>query len=270
MSETEHNAQKGSPSTIAAVRSRVTLLDIQVDLIDRLTLLRHIRHACLQRLSLQIATISVHFMTLARCNHRFRDVINHSDISLADGRLVLWATWISGRPAPEQISGHDLFRDAVALAQRFGFRIYLLGGRPRVVQELLQRLQRDFPGLAVDGTDGGTFSDDGRNPKNEDLLNRISAFDPQLIFVALGAPKQELWIADNLARLRGCVAIGVGGVFDTQAGYLPRAPRWMQVVGLESAFQLLIAPRRYARRFLIEDPPTFGRMVAHAFRQRFS
>ena len=107
-----------SPEAVAAPKDRVTLLDIQVDRIDRLTLLERIRHACYQRLSLQIATISVHFVTLARFNYRFRDVINHSDISLADGRLVLWATWIAGRPAPEQITGHDLFQDAIALAHR--------------------------------------------------------------------------------------------------------------------------------------------------------
>ena len=181
-------------------------------------------------------------MTLARFNYRFRDVINHSDISLADGRLVLWATWIAGRPAPEQITGHDLFQDAIALAHQCRFRVYLLGGRPGVVQELLQRLRRAFPGLAVDGTDGGAFSEMATTPRTKtSQTNRF--LRSRLIFVALGARNKISGLPTTLLASMA-VAVGVGGVStrrpDIFCGLLVDAGRFR--VG----FQLLVAPKRYA------------------------
>jgi len=251
-----------------ATPDRVKLLELELDRIDLVGVMQRIQHACQHRLPLQIATVSVHFFSLARRDHGFRDAINRSDISVVDGRLLLWATWLAACPAPEQITGHDIFRESIALAHAHRFKVYLLGGQYGVADELACLLQKNLPGLQVGSDSGGRFSVKGQNEHNDDLVERIRSFDPHLIFVALGAPKQDLWIANNLSRLSGCVAVGVGGVFDTQTGSLPRAPRWMQVAGFESAFQLLVAPRRYGRRYLIEDPPTLGRILALALRRR--
>jgi N-acetylglucosaminyldiphosphoundecaprenol N-acetyl-beta-D-mannosaminyltransferase len=253
----------------AKLLPRVTLLDVQVDRIDRIAMMQRVAHACSNRLPLHIATVSVHFVTLARRNSRFRDAINRSDISVADGRLLLWATRLAGRSAPEQITGHEIFRDGVTLAHQCRYRVYLLGGGPGVAKDLAGRLRGVLPGLAVQGSDGGMFSSEGHNSENHPLLEQIKVFDPHLIFIALGAPKQDLWIVNNQRHLSRSVVVGVGSVFDTETNRLPRAPKWMQIVGLESVFQLLIAPRRYARRYLLEDPPTFMRMLAQAIRQRF-
>jgi N-acetylglucosaminyldiphosphoundecaprenol N-acetyl-beta-D-mannosaminyltransferase len=179
-----------------------------------------------------------------------------------------WATGLAGQLAPEQITGHDIFRIGVALAHRYQFRVFLLGAEFGTAKRIARRLKEERPGLEIDGTDGGKFTSDGQNANNEVLLEQIRSFDPHLIFVALGAPKQELWIADNLAKLAPCVLVGVGSVFDTQAGILPSVPRWIYGAGLGSLFQLLIAPRRYARRYLIEDPPTFGRALGQALKHR--
>ena len=248
---------------------RVRALDLWIDRLPRHEIMRRIDSACRSREPLQIATVSVHFVTLARHDAHFRRTINRSNLSVADGRLLLWMTQLSGRGASEQITGHDLLNDCLALAAKRGYRVFLLGASPGVAHQLAHALRSRYPGIEVEGHDGGTFERDGSNPNQSAIVQQIRAFEPHLLFVALGAPAQEQWIASHVSQIGG-VAIGVGGVFDTQVGRLTRAPRWMQVAGLESLFQLIVAPRRYARRYLVEDPPTLIRLIVDALIQRVS
>ncbi len=257
----------GAPAAPPAA-SRIRLLGVPVDVVTRDHLWQRIDRACHGRTSLHIATTSVHFVSLARRRPDFAAVLaGDCELSLADGRLLQWVTRLCGPDAPEQITGHDVFAYVIERAAVEGWRVFLLGGSPGRAHELAQRLRALHPALTVDATDGGRFDDTGRH-QDPGLIDVIRRFDPQVLFVALGAPKQELWIARHRAQLAPCVMVGVGGVFDTAVGRLPRAPRWMQRAGLESMFQLLVAPRRYARRYLIEDPPTLARLVAAAIRDR--
>ena len=143
----------------------------------------------------------------------------------------------------------------------------LLGGAPGVADQVALALRARHPGLEVKAVHGGRFSDDG-DTDDPALAAEVRQFKPHLSFVALGAPKQEMWIARNLRELQLGTAVGVGGVFDTLAGRLPRAPRWLQIAGLESLFQLVVEPRRYWRRYLLEDPPTLVRLVCELVARR--
>jgi N-acetylglucosaminyldiphosphoundecaprenol N-acetyl-beta-D-mannosaminyltransferase len=251
-----------------SARSRVRVGDVEVDRAGLAEVMALIEHACASRSPLHVVTANIGFVTLARRHPAFREAVGTAGCVVADGRLLLWVTRLLGEPAPEQITGHDLVREGIALAHARSLRILLLGGMPGVAAELAQRLRDKHPGLRVTSEQAGRFSADGIGEDDEALAQRIRAQAPDLMFVALGAPKQELWIARHLRSTGVSVAIGVGGVLDTLTGRLPRAPRWMQVAGLESVFQLAIAPRRYARRYLLDDPPTLARVAWEALRRR--
>jgi N-acetylglucosaminyldiphosphoundecaprenol N-acetyl-beta-D-mannosaminyltransferase len=180
----------------------------------------------------------------------------------------LWITRIQREPVTEQITGHDLFRECVALAAARKYGIFLLGGAPGVAHKVADQLVRDHPGLRVVGTHHGNFSPDGLAERQDELIAQIREFHPEFLFVALGAPKQDYWIAHHLEELQVPVAVGVGYVFDVVCGRIPRAPKWMQVTGLESVFQLFLAPGRYARRYLLDDPPTLAIICWDILRKR--
>lgn len=251
-----------------AARRRVDLDGILLDPMDLPEVMAELEQACATRAPLQIMTVNVNTLTLAHKKPFFPQVMRDAGIALVDGRLLLWILRLAGEVAPRQVTGHDLMRACIPLAVERGWRIFLLGGAPGVAESLAAKLTAENPGLCVEGTDGGRFTETGGNDDNDALIARLRAFGPHLLFVALGNPKQDAWIGRNLEAVGGAVAMGVGGVFDTLTGSLPRAPRWMQVAGLESLFQLCIHPGRYWRRYLIEDPPTLWRLLRLALRQR--
>jgi len=261
-------ASLGGSSGNAEAPRRVCLGGIRVDAVDLHEAMARIEQACGAKTPMQVVTLNIDFITLAGRIPAFRHVIDDSALVVADGRLLLWVSHLLGQPLPQQITGHDLMRECTALARARSLRMFLLGGSPGIADALARRLEADHSGLRAQGEDGGAFTTDGDNDGNAALVGRIRAFGPDLLFVALGAPKQEMWIARNLQATGASVAIGLGGVFDTLSGRLPRAPRWMQVMGMESLFQLAIAPRRYARRYLIDDPPTLARVAWRALIER--
>ena len=235
---------------------------LRLDAIGLHEVLARVERACDTRSPLHVVTVNVGHLSLARGDDALRRAINAAGLAIVDGRLLLWLARLRGTPSPEQVTGHDLVREGLALAARRGWRVFLLGGAPGVAASLARTLERERPGLRAEGAEGGRFTDDGRCDGDAEILARIRAFAPHLLFVALGAPKQELWLARNLQASGALVGAGVGGVFDTLAGTLGRAPRWMQVAGLESPYQLAVAPRRFARRYLLRDPPTLLRVAA--------
>lgn len=250
------------------MRPQTDVLGLRVDRIGLAGTLERIADACTTGEALQIVTVNLNFVTIARRDPAFLRAVNSAGLAVADGRILLWITQALGEPVPEQVTGHDLVRECIPVARQCGWKVFLLGGPPGVAEEVAQGLRCKHPGLQIDATDGGRFAADGQAEQPAELVARIRKFAPQLLFVALGAPKQDLWIARHLAELGVPVAVGVGGVFDTLSGRLPRAPRWMQVAGLESLFQLLIEPRRYARRYLLDDPPTLLRAAWSVFTRR--
>lgn len=217
---------------------------------------------------LQIVTLNVNFLTLTRRHSDLASVLNSAGLVVADGRILLWLLRLLGLRPPDQITGHDLFHLAVENASREGTGVFLLGGAEGVAEGLAQRLQKRFPNGRFFGTHHGEFDLYGNTSGNSELITQIRSFDPTYLFVALGCPKQERWIAANLNAVGVPIAVGVGCVFDVANGRLPRAPKWVQRAGLESGFQILVAPRRYARRYIFNDPPTVVAALREIWRRR--
>lgn len=194
----------------------------------------------------QIITVNSEFVWAARKNTTFRETINQAALVVADGMGIVWASRILCLPFPERVAGSDLLPLLAERCAERGYRLFLLGAAPGVAEKAASRLQESVPCLQIAGIYAGSPAPD----EAEYILGQIRAAQPDVLAVAYGAPKQDLWIrqhAEALGQAGVGVALGVGGTFDFIAGRVPRAPRWIQRIGLEWAFRVLCQPRRIWR-----------------------
>ena len=191
----------------------------------------------------QIITVNPEFVWEARKNTTFRAAINQAALVLPDGMGIIWASRILGQPFPERVTGTDLLPRLAERSARRGYRLFLLGAAPGVAEHTARLLQQRFPGLQIADVYAGSPAD----ADADEVLRRIRAARPDVVTVAYGAPRQDLWIRQHAQALGAAgvgVAVGVGGAYDFIAGRVARAPRWMQRAGLEWLFRLLRQPRR--------------------------
>ena len=193
-----------------------------------------------------------HIVTLER-NPKFRDVYTRASLSFADGVPVLWASWLLRPVLPEKLSGSDMILPVARLAGREGWRVYLLGGSPGAAKIAAERL-REQCGTNIVGIDDGMIRIGDKSPEQRAIVERIRDARPDLVLVALGAPKQEFWIDENADEIGPAVCLGVGASLDFVAGTMKRSPRWMSKIGLEWMYRLGQEPKRLWRRYLIDDP----------------
>jgi N-acetylglucosaminyldiphosphoundecaprenol N-acetyl-beta-D-mannosaminyltransferase len=212
-----------------------------------------------------VFTPNVDHIVQAEHDTAFREAYGRTTLSLVDGTPVLWAARLLGTPLPEKLSGSDMFDPLIERAAREGFRVVLLGGGTGVAEKAAENLRQRLPALQIVDTLaprlGLTATDEERA-----CVERLVQAKADLIFVCLGAPKQELFSDRNRQVLAPAVLIGFGAAVDFAAGTIPRAPGWMSRAGLEWAFRLGREPRRLAARYLLRDPEFF-KIVA---RQRLS
>jgi N-acetylglucosaminyldiphosphoundecaprenol N-acetyl-beta-D-mannosaminyltransferase len=194
----------------------------------------------------QVATVNPEFVMSAQKDPEFSKVLESADLCLADGTGVVWAARRQGCELSGPVPGVDLIPPLAALCTRRGFRLFLLGASPGVAAELAARLRTEHPGLEVAAHSGSPdpYSD-------EETLRLIHEHRAQVLLVAFGAPKQDLWIARQGDRLAVSVAIGVGGAFDYLTGRVPRAPVWMRGAGLEWLHRLANQPWRIRRMVVL-------------------
>lgn len=176
---------------------------------------------------------------------------------LVDGTPVVWMSRILGKPLKQKLSGSDLVPMLSEWAARKGYSIYLFGGPKGAAEESGQKLQQEFPGLRVAGTQCPAWGFHLDPAANADAVAHVRAAAPDICFVGLGAPKQERWMVENMEACGVPVMLGIGGSFDFVSGRIRRAPYWMQQYGLEWFWRLCQEPKRLWRRYLLEDPYIF-------------
>lgn len=204
-----------------------------------------------------VATVNPEFVMRAHDDQEFARVLEAADLCLADGSGVVWAARRQGCALARAVTGVDLIPPLAALCARRRFRLFLLGAAPGVADELAARLRDQHPELHVAAHSGSP------DPISDaETIERIDAERPQVLLVAYGAPKQELWIDRVGKRLDGAsVAMGVGGAFDFLTGRVPRAPLWMRRVGMEWLFRLVNQPWRIRRMAVL---PAYALKVLRA------
>ena len=163
---------------------------------------------------------------------------------------LVWLSRLSGGSPVGRVYGPDLMLAVCERSVGRGYRHFLYGGGPSVAEKLASQLQNRFPGLGIVGAYSPPFRPLTQR-EDQEIVERINAAQPDFVWVGLGAPKQEHWMADHLVKLNATVLIGVGAAFDFHSGVKVQAPYWMQRSGLEWFFRLLSEPRRLWRRYLV-------------------
>lgn len=216
----------------------------------------------------QIVTVNADFIRIARRDVEFRQVLNRADLAVADGMPLVWLSRLRGTPLPERVTGIDLIDDCCRIAARRGVGVFLLGAAPGVAEAAGRELATRHAGLQVTGTYAPPF---GPHAVEEEarMVEAIRSAGRCVLFVAFGAPRQDLFIARHLTELDAVVAMGVGCAFDILSGAVRRAPRWMQRSGLEWVWRIAMEPGRLWRRYLIQDAPLLGGLALAAVREGF-
>lgn len=201
-----------------------------------------------------VVTPNVDHVVLAEQHRAFRSAYADASLSLADGMPVVWASRLLREPLPEKISGSDLVEPLLARAAREELRLFVFGGGGDASARAGDAIARRFPTIQVVGTAAPRVREDAHREELLEAMAPVRAASPDVVFVCLGAPKQEILMHAVHRELAPAVLLGLGAAVDFIAGTARRAPRWMSQNGLEWAYRLASEPGRLWRRYLLRDP----------------
>lgn len=200
-----------------------------------------------------ICVSTVHGVMECQRDEAVRRTLNSSGLTTPDGMPLVWISRLRGFRHVRRVYGPDLMLAVCERSVVKGYRHYLYGGRPGVAEALKARLEQRFQGVQIVGLECPPF--EPLTPEQDrETVERINAANPDIVWVGMSTPKQDLWAAEHVGRLNAPVIIAVGAAFDFVSGRKRQAPRWMRQSGLEWLFRLAQEPRRLWRRYLIYNP----------------
>lgn len=247
---------------------KVTILGVAFDSLDYEQLCASVERRIASREPGFVVTPNTDHVCRYHRDPEYKRAYADAFLVLPDGVPILWAAWLLGRPLRQKLSGSDLVPALAAFAAERGYSVYFLGGYPGTAAATARILQERHPALRVAGVDCPEYGFHLNEKRNREVLMQLKASQADFCFVALGSPKQELWMQRHCAETGVPVMIGVGGTFDFVSGRIRRAPRWVQKAGFEWLWRLCQEPRRLWRRYLVEDL-LFFKLLWREFRQRW-
>ena len=200
-----------------------------------------------------ICVTSVHGIMMAHGDPEIATVFNRADVATPDGMPVVWALRSFGARDQQRVYGPTLMLEICKQAAENGHSIFLYGGRNDTLPQLIQNLRERFPLLRVAGSYSPPFRTLSES-EDQEIQAKIRDSDADIVFVGIGAPKQEKWMYTHRDAFPGVVMVGIGAAFDFYAGRTPQAPGWMQRNGLEWLFRLTMEPGRLWKRYLLITP----------------
>jgi len=240
---------------------RVELFGLQIDNVTMAEAVEAVGRLARSGGKHYVVTPNVDHVVRASKDAEFLAMCRGASLVLADGAPIVWASRWVGRPLQGRVTGSDLVPRVCELAAREGLRIYILGTTDAIAQEAIRRMRQQWPSLQIAGNYAPPFGFDADWQEQDRILQAINTARAEIVFVALGSPKQERWTTRWMPQLDARVVLCIGAGIDYLAGAVRRAPRWMQRVGLEWLWRLLQEPGRLWRRYLVEDM-AFARLVA--------
>lgn len=239
---------------------RVDVLGVEVSPIDVPTALEAFEKWISSREPRYVCVSGVHGIMESRRAPDLREIHNRAGLVTPDGMPLVWLCRRAGFPATQRVYGPDLLLAACEWSLATGARHFFYGGAQGVPELLATRLQERYPGLAV----AGTFSPPFRPLTREEdraVIDRINAARADIVWVGLGTPKQERWMAAHVGLVTAPVLVGVGAAFDFHAGLMRQAPHWMRRTGLEWLFRAMQEPRRLGLRYLRNNPAFLAHLL---------
>jgi len=239
---------------------RVEVLGVGVDALDEKAAIHLIEQFIAEGSPKIVATADASAVVIAQKDRRFRDVLEKADLVTPDSVGIVWAMRRAGVGIENRVSGIDLVDAICKLSSLKGYRLYFLGAAPGIAERAADKMRLKYPGVNIVGTHDGYFHRDDEAA----LVRTVRELNVDVLFVAMGIPKQETFIAENLFALNAKVAMGVGGSFDVLSGAVKRAPRWVQSLRLEWLWRLICNPRKWRK---VATLPKFWWMVMRTRRQ---
>jgi N-acetylglucosaminyldiphosphoundecaprenol N-acetyl-beta-D-mannosaminyltransferase len=244
---------------------RVSLLGVEIDSYPLDVFMQKLEEQMRRGKGAYVVTPNVDHIVRLKTDGEFREVYRRASFVVPDGMPLLWASRWLGKSLPERITGADLFPRLSARAAATGRSIFLLGATPSVCNRVIAKLRRENPNLKITGQYSPPLGFEKCQDELKKIVQVLKQSKPDVVFAALGTPKQEKLIYHLRTRVPVRLFIGVGAAFDFYSGEKKRAPGWLQKAGLEWAFRLLNEPGRLWKRYLVDDPRFFWWVAKEKF-----
>lgn len=249
--------------------SRVKMFDVNFDNYDFNDLLEFMDQAIQTQCHTYILTCNVDHVIKLRKDDEFRQVYSDAGAVVADGMPIIWASKLLRKSLKEKVSGSDLFHKLGEAFQERNYKIFLLGAAHGVLEKAVHNLQQSFPRINIVGRYSPSYGFEKNEEENRRIVGMLIESQPDIVFVGVGAPKQEKWIYQYYETYRAPISIGVGATFDFLSGSVKRAPDFMQKTGFEWFWRLAQEPRRLWKRYLIDDMKFLFLLCREMFKHKF-
>lgn len=196
-----------------------------------------------------IVGLNANNLTLMKRNPSLKEAVYAADLAQPDGVPVIWASRLLRTSLPERVNGTDLMNRLIEEADRINLRVFFLGAKQVVICKMVDIILDKYPGLIIAGYRNGYFE----NNEERLIIRQIRESQPDILFIGMPTPFKEIWSYKYLKELNVPVIHGVGGSFDVFAGFIHRAPNWMQDCGLEWFWRLIMEPRKMWKRYLFNN-----------------
>lgn len=241
--------------------NRQKVVSFGVDRLSPLSVVEAVVDAAAAGQSTYVCVANVHMVMEAFDNPEFMDVVSNADLVVPDGVPLVWVMRMAGVKGQQRVRGPDLMPRLCDVAEKRGLRVGFIGGKEDVLTSLKQKVEAEHPALNVVYCYSPPFRPLSEH-EEKGIIDEINSSRVQILFVGLGCPKQERWMAARKGKVNA-VMLGVGAAFDLHTGAIKQCPRWLQQMGLEWAFRFKEEPRRLAGRYLKHNP----RFIWYAARQ---
>lgn len=226
------------------MENRVKILSVNIDNITFIEAIKTINNYIQQNKKKRlVVTPNSEMLVRAWNDSEFSQILNNADLKVPDGAGLLLASRILNSPLKERIGGIDLMQELLSLAAANGYSVYLLGGKPGIIEKAKSNIRKKYNGIDICGYHHGYLNESSR----ESVIKEINKVKPDILFVGMGVPLQEKFLSANLENLNIKIAMTVGGSYDVLSGKKKRAPLWMQRAYLEWFYRLMQEPLRIAR-----------------------
>ncbi|HLG94207.1 MAG TPA: WecB/TagA/CpsF family glycosyltransferase [candidate division Zixibacteria bacterium] len=246
-------------------QKRVSLLGVEIDPLPLDRFLQRLEEKMHRGKGAYVVTPNVDHIVRLKTDGEFREIYRQASFVVPDGMPLVWASRWLGKPLPERITGADLLPRLSSRAAENGRSIFLLGATPPVCRQVMDRLRRENPAIKIAGHYSPPFGFEKCRDELDKIVRALKQAKPDVVFAALGTPKQEKLIFYLRNRVPVKLFLGVGAALDFYSGQKKRAPTWLQKAGLEWVFRLVNEPARLWKRYLVDDPRFFWWVAKEKF-----
>jgi N-acetylglucosaminyldiphosphoundecaprenol N-acetyl-beta-D-mannosaminyltransferase len=245
--------------------SRIKICDIPVDVLTMQQTIALINDAIVEKRPIHHVVINAAKVVNAQKDQALKESIVNCDIINADGQAIVWAARLLNRPLPERVAGIDLMGELVKLAAEKKYRIFFLGAKEEIVKKVVDTYTNTFGKDIIAGYRNGYFGKEDE----ANVARQIADSGAHILFVAMSSPKKEIFLNTYKELIKTPFIMGVGGSFDVVAGFVKRAPVWMQKTGLEWFYRVIQEPGRMWKRYLFGNSEFIYLVVKEKFKQIF-